>query len=261
MIASVILLAWGSFPTDASANSRSARNTAMLAQTASMQLDTLEETAFVGERVHFDLTGIPSRQTEAATYEWDVYADGIVDETTERPSLTWSFSEPGQHAITVTRHDENDGTRSARTTIHVIRLRRHDTSSDAWLQRVENPPFFSGEVGTLGPTTLYKFGLGVPITSDWAVRLSWAQGPEIRDQRRHPLRLRIAAADVQVISKLNEYLRVGLGGGVFIAEGEYRLDWPTQGPKTFTTYQPFISASVGAQWKFILVTVGVHYVP
>lgn len=257
----VILLLWVFIPTSALAHSAHALNSTTVAQTASIQVKTLEDMAFLGEQVHFDVTGIPSRPTDGIRYEWDVYADGIIDEVTERPSLTWAFSQPGQHTISVTRISENRKKHSAQTTINVISLQKCTPRSDSWLHRVENPPFFSGEVGKLGPTTLYKFGLGIPVTSDWAVRLSWAQGPAINDQRRYPLHLQIAAGDFQVISKMSDYLRVGLGGGFFIIEGEYRLDWPTQGPKTFTNYQPFISASVGAQWKFILITVGVHYVP
>ncbi|MFB6271966.1 MAG: PKD domain-containing protein [Salinibacter sp.] len=243
------------------ARSIAAQNAPTASQTASMQVETLENMAFVGEQVHFDLTGIPRQRTAKFTYEWDVYADGVVDEVTEQPSLTRSFAQPGEHTIAVTRRANGKSIATARTTITVIQLQARDPQSGSWLHTVDNPPFFSGEVGKLGPTTLYKFGLGIPITRDWALRLSWAQGPEISYQRRYPLRLRIAAADLQVISKLSEYLRVGLGGGFFIAEGEYRLYWPTKGPQAFTSYQPFISASVGAQWKFILVTVGVHYVP
>lgn len=74
--------------------------------------------ATAGEDVTFDASG-SSDDGGIAEYRWDVDGDGSVDETTTDPSITRSFSETGDHTVTVTVVDASDQTSSATATVTV----------------------------------------------------------------------------------------------------------------------------------------------
>jgi PKD repeat protein len=72
-----------------------------------------------GETVSFDASASTDSDGSVVEYHWDFNGDGTVDETTQVPTTTHTFSDRGDHAVELTIVDDEDATNSTTQTVSV----------------------------------------------------------------------------------------------------------------------------------------------
>jgi PKD repeat protein len=80
----------------------------------------------VGDQITFDATNSSASTGLISTYEWDFDGDGTIDATTQNPTITHTYSKPGQYDVELTV--VGDEKHSATT--YTINITRQDSSTE-----------------------------------------------------------------------------------------------------------------------------------
>ncbi|MCU4751583.1 PKD domain-containing protein [Halobacteria archaeon AArc-curdl1] len=74
----------------------------------------------LGQTVTFDASDSSAPDGDLVAYRWDLSGDGTFEETTDEPTVTRAFDEPGSYTITVEVEDDAGATATATTTVRIL---------------------------------------------------------------------------------------------------------------------------------------------
>ena len=181
------------------------------------------------------------------TYLWDIGADGIIEKTTTRSSIKWLFNKEGTYVVKVIGIDDKGVEGFSSISVEILP------------KPVQALPFLSAGIDQLDKAPLYQWAIGIPISSLWSLSAGIIYGQGTKSVSGYKLDLESIAYDAQMRFRVFKNIHFGLGGGMLKVSGNYTINWPTNGPKSFTKNIPFLSASIGYQWGFIMLSLGFHY--
>lgn len=198
---------------------------------------------------------------------WDFTGDGVVDGQGARASHV--FTEPGPQTVSLSVEDilGNAGRATQSLVVHEAPEAGQAPTDDASsgfgaVIPTDRPdgsfgPVFSAGMGRVADLTLYRAAAGLSLSDDWAVVLGAGYGSTESERNGYPTQLDATAIDAQASYRIAGGWRIGAGAGLLLLNGEYRIDWPVDGPTSFATTVPFGIVSVGYQWRFLMINLGV----
>jgi len=197
------------------------------------------------DTVVFDASASRDPDGSITSYAWDFDGDERIDAQGVR--AIYQFSSEGSHPVTLTIVDNRGGLSKLS---YVVEVRRPANGATF---------FLSGGIGLVGRTHFYKGAFGIPLSPETAGELGFGYGESQLLQRDYPLILKLTAVDLNVLYRVIPSGFVGGGVGALVISGEYKIDWPVEGSKSFTYYSIVVNLKIGYQIGFLVLSAGISY--
>lgn len=202
-----------------------------------------------GQNVRFDASSSTAPDGQITKFAWHIDGDAKPDKITTVPRLDYAFPISGHYRITLTVFDNRGKFNSFTYPVEVA--------------RIPAPPevtvFVSGGIGLTEQFSIYKGAIGFPLWGSIAGELSYGYGEGQLSKGGYPVTLKMTGVDFNVLYAVTPAIFIGPGIGVLVLNGEYQIDWPVIGDKSFTQYVPVLNLMVGYKISFLMLSAGVSY--
>ncbi len=202
-------------------------------------------TPIIGQSIVLDASDSYDPDGQIIRYEWDFDGDGKSDKATTDSRLTHTFSLLGRYDVSVAVFDNHGVSSSFKLIIQVT--------------KPSVTPFLSASIAKLGSLSLYQGAIGLPLNREIAGELGFGYGEGQLWKAGYLVTLQMVSVDINILREMMPMIFLGGGIGLLVINGEYEIDWPVLGSRSFTQYVPVLNLKIGLKIGFLMLSVGVSY--